>query len=99
MRIVVLERSATCAREKPRGHAMPPILEDLPKKEPKNVHGEVLELQVVARAAGAAGADGAAADAPAESEIWAVLSSETPCETWFGTEVWSHEKSAIDMSI
>lgn len=72
---------------------MPTPIETLPEKEPKYFHSEVLEFQLVARAA-----EGEAAK-PAEEEIWAVMSTETPCATWFGTEVLSHEKSAIDMGI
>lgn len=68
----------------------------LPEKEPKYFHSEKLEVQLVARAAAG---DAAAPAADAEPEIWAVLSTETPCDTWFGSEVFSHEKSAIDMSI
>jgi HK97 family phage major capsid protein len=65
-----------------------------PAKLPMQVRSAVLEFKRRTRAA----EDGA--DPPdAGDEVYdVVISSETPCERWFGLETLSHQRSAIDMS-
>lgn len=70
--------------------ATPPATATLPK----TFHFEEIELVPVVRAA-----DGEGAEAVEEDVFDLVISTETPCDTFSGTEVFSHEKSAVDMSI
>ncbi len=61
---------------------------------PKSFHFEEIELVPVVRAA-----EGDAAAVVEEDVFDIVISTETPCDTYYGTEVFSHERSAVDMSI
>jgi len=78
---------------------MPAELTKHPDRLPKRFHFEQLDLKAVARAA----ADGAAADgpdaAPQDDVFDIVISTETPCSTYFGAEVLSHARGAVDMSL
>lgn len=64
-----------------------------PAKLPMQVRSEALEFKRRTRAAD----DGA--EVPDDEAVYdVVISSETPCERWFGMETLSHQRSAIDMS-
>lgn len=65
-------------------------------------HFEEIQLVPVTRAAGDAG--DAAADSPdangADTDVFhVVISTETPCEGWVGSEILSHTRGAVDMSL
>jgi HK97 family phage major capsid protein len=79
---------------------MPETTATQPEKLPKRFHFETIEIVPVARAAGdAAGAD-PSADGGAQDDVFhIVISTETPCDSYFGQEVMSHSQGAIDMSI
>ena len=69
----------------------------LPEKLPKQFHIEAIELEPVVRAAG----DAPAADSapPDDGGIDLIISTETPCDEYFGNVILSHERSAVDMSL
>lgn len=75
-----------------------------PLRVPARFHFEEIELKPVTRAAGEGGdgesEDGApAADGPDTDVFHVVISTETPCEGYFGSEILSHARSAVDMSL
>lgn len=79
-----------------------PTEPDLPEKSGPIFHTEPIVLPSVTRAAAAGEqpeADDAAEDAAEDAPIHIVISTETPCDAWNGTEVLSHAPSAIDLSM
>jgi hypothetical protein len=77
---------------------MPAELTQHPDRLPKRFHFEALELKTLARAAPDSAADGA--DAAPQDEVFdIVISTETPCSSYYGAEVLSHTRGAVDMSL
>lgn len=70
----------------------------LSEKLPKQFHIEAIEFEPVVRAAGDTAAEGDAAPAD-DGGVDLIISTETPCDEYFGNVILSHERSAIDMSI
>src|SRR5690242_6012336 len=79
--------------------AVPPTLPDgVPQKVGALVHVEPIQFVLRARAAAADGAESAADDAPEDPVFDVILSTETPDELPWATEILSHDKSAVDLS-
>lgn len=86
---------------------MPETIQAQPERLPKRFHFEEIDLQPAVRAslatntaAGDGAEPGAAPDAGAQDEVFdIVISTETPCDTFYGSEIMSHARGAVDMSI